>query len=105
MKTSKWAQGVNEYAEELREELENNNLEATEANMLNGASDWKEYSWGGSSLIYDCDIADRLATPSDIRKCTRKDGSLRRPNSREEWLDVQARALYQASRRLINAKK
>lgn len=102
MKTSKWAQGVQMYADELAETLAENGLKATEQNMLNGASNWTDYSYGGSSLIYDQDIAERLATPSEIKRCTRKDGSLRQnANARETWLDVQARALYQASRRKV----
>ena len=64
------------------------------AQLLNGASDWSQYSWGGCSLIYDGDIAERLCTPSELKKT--RNGE-RRPNSREDWLDVQARALYQAS--------
>ena len=105
MKISKWTQGVNVYAEELREFLKENNLPATYENLLNGASDWSQYSWGGSSLIYDYDIAKRLATPSEIKKCTRKDGSFRQnANAREQWLDVQARALYQASRKVLSDK-
>ena len=99
---SKWQQGVNEYAEELREFLEENNLSATKENLLNGASDWTQYSYGGSSLIYDYDIAERLATPSEIKSRTRKDGSFNQmANARESWLDVQARALYQASRKVL----
>lgn len=68
--------------------------------MLNGAQDWEQYSWGGSALIYDCDIAERLCCPSELKKT--RNGE-RRPNSREEWLDVQARALYQAASRVVNA--
>jgi hypothetical protein len=102
MKISKWTQGVNEYADELREFLQENNLEATEQNMLNGADDWLMYSYGGSSLIYDYDIAERLATPSEIKSRTRKDGSLNSmANSQETWLGVQARALHQACRRVL----
>lgn len=99
---SKWSTGVNEYAEELQEFLAENKLEATKENLLNGASDWKQYSYGGSSLIYDYDIAERLATPSEIKSRTRKDGSFNQmANTRESWLDVQARALYQASLRVL----
>lgn len=65
--------------------------------LLNGANDWSQYSWGGSALIYDGDIAERLCTPSELKKT--RNGE-RRPNSREEWLDVQARALYQACNRV-----
>lgn len=99
---SKWSDGVNEYAEELREFLEENKLEATRENLLNGASDWSQYSYGGSALVYDYDIAERLATPSEIKSRTRKDGSFNQmANARETWLDVQARALYQASRKVL----
>lgn len=103
---SKWTTGVNEYAEELKEFLAENNLEATKENMLNGAMDWTQYSYGGCSLIYDYDIAERLATPSEIKSRTRKDGSLNQnANARETWLDVQARALYQASRKILREAK
>lgn len=69
---------------------------------LNGASNWDEYSWGGCSLIYDADIAERLCCPSELKKT--RNGE-RRPNSREEWLDTQARALYQACNRLKRATR
>lgn len=68
--------------------------------MLNGAQDWEQYSWGGSSLIYNGDIAERLCCPSELKKT--RNGE-RRPNSREEWLDTQARALHQAANRVVNA--
>ena len=53
----------------------------------------KHSSWGGSHLCYDHDIARHYCTPSELKRT--KDGQ-RRPNAREEWLDVQARAIYQA---------
>ena len=103
---SAWDRGVTAYALELVDELEE--LAAYEGRnpetgkecrewMLNGASDWSQYSWGGSSLIYDRDIAERLCTPSELKKTHHGE---RRPNSREEWLDTQARALYQACERV-----
>lgn len=52
-----------------------------------------ESSWGGSHLCYNSDIARHYCTPSELRRT--RDGE-RRPNAREEWLDVQARAIYQA---------
>lgn len=106
---SAWNRGVTAYALELLEELQEaisggyfsaDDLKAPKllkAQLLNGASDWSQYSWGGCSLIYDGDIAERLCTPSELKKT--RNGE-RRPNSREEWLDVQARALYQASNRI-----
>ena len=72
------------------------------AALLNGARDWSEYSWGGCGLVYDGDIAEHYCTPSELKKTRHGE---RRPNSREEWLDVQARALSQASRRVQAAIK
>jgi hypothetical protein len=66
--------------------------------MLNGAQDWDEYSYGGCSLIYNGDIAKRLCTPSELKR--KRYGELN-PNSRENWLDVQARALFRAQNRII----
>lgn len=68
--------------------------------MKNGAESWSKYSWGGCGLIYDGDIAEHYCTPSELKKVR---GGDRRPNSREEWLDVQARALRQAAGRAADA--
>jgi hypothetical protein len=109
---SAWGRGVKEYALELLEELEMaindgyfyaEDIEAPallRRQLLNGASDWKEYSWGGSSLIYNQDIAERLCTVSELAKT--RNGS-RKPNATEEWLDTQARALFQAERLILEA--
>lgn len=106
---SAWDKGVTEYALELVEqlaeqidggyfdELELGNTKAVKIALLNGAKDWNQYSWGGCSLIYDCDIAKRLCCPSELRKTHNGE---RRPNSKEEWLDTQARALTQAANRV-----
>lgn len=103
---SAWAKGVTAYAVELVEEItdaakrgwidleELDTRRNLEEALLDGAKDWKEYSWGGCSLIFDCDIARRLCTKSEMKKT---DNGRRRPNGTEEWLDVQARALWQAS--------
>lgn len=104
---SAWNKGVTAYALELLEELEENYTPETITNRaelldacLNGAKDWAQYSWDGCSLIYDCDIAERLCTPSEIKKT--RNGE-RRPNAQEEWLDTQARALSQAFTRIYRA--
>ena len=103
---SAWDKGVNAYSLELVEVLrERAGYEGRNPGsekecrewMLNGAADWDQYSWGGSSLIYDGDIAERLCCPSELKKTRYGE---RRPNSREEWLDTQARALYQACNRV-----
>ena len=95
MRKSAWRKGVELYAEELREHLAENNLTSTKENLLNGARDWREYSYGGCSLIYDADIAERLCSPSELKKVK---GGERNPNANETWLDCQARALFQAAR-------
>ena len=108
---SAWARGVKVYAYELVEEWAENNggdnavfngNPADKKALLNGADDWNQYSWGGCSLIYDGDIAARLATPSELKRT--RGGELR-PNAREEWLDTQARALHQAERLIMRLAK
>ena len=111
---SAWDRGVKSYAVDLLDELTENiqggyidpeDLDSPallKKALLNGAADWAQYSWGGCSLIYDGDVAERLCTPSELK---RKRGGDLQPNSRETWLDVQARALYQAARWIINAER
>jgi hypothetical protein len=101
---SYWGRGVKTYALELLEELPKNveygSPMSLSDDLLNGARNWNNYSWGGCSLIYDGDIAKRLCTPSELRKT--KNGELR-PNKDEEWLDTQARALCQAAHHIQRA--
>lgn len=109
---SAWKRGVKEYSlellENLEEQIENGYLtneifespKLLDKAMLNGAENWGQYSWGGCSLIYDGDIAERLCNPSQLKR--NKHGE-RRPNCKEEWLDVQARALRQAASQIKNA--
>ena len=89
-----------ELLEELPKNVEYGSIQSLEADLLNGAQDWNQYSWGGCSLIYDEDIAKRVCTLSELKKT--RNGE-RRPNSREEWLDTQARALSQAARHIRRA--
>lgn len=109
---SAWDKGVTVYALEMVEQL----TEADEGGyidaeglttprmlrkaLLNGADDFSAYSRGGGSLIYNSDIAARLCCPSELKRT--RNGE-RRPNSREEWLDTQARALFQAANRVYKA--
>lgn len=109
---SAWDKGVTLYAFDLLDELEEAaeggyitaddlvNYRMAERAMLDGASSWGQYSWGGCSLIYNSDIAERLCCPSELKRT--RDGE-RRPNSHEEWLDTQARALSQAASRAFKA--
>lgn len=109
---SAWGRGVNGYAVDMLQQIDGyykggyisaDDLATSataEAVALNGARNWSEYSWGGSALVYDGDIAAALCNPSELKKT--RNGE-RRPNSREEWIDVQARALHQAFRRMYGA--
>lgn len=104
---SAWNKGVYDYASDLmfdlRQALEDERLSMeTLASphglirvMLNGASSWEEFSRGGCSLVYNDHIAERLCTPSEFERTAH---GLKMPNSREDWIDVQTRALFQASR-------
>lgn len=109
---SAWNRGVKVYALELLEALgeaieggwfDPDDLASprmVQSGLLNGADSWHEFSWGGCSLIYDTDIAARLCTKSELE---RTKGGIREPNKREAWLDVQTRALFQASRKVNEA--
>ena len=75
---SAWNKGVTIYSLELLEEYaERAAYEGRQAAntaefkewLKNGASDWDQYSWGGSSLIYNSDIAERLCCPSESLSC------------------------------------
>lgn len=96
-----WQKGVKEYALELLEQfVDNTGAEEfprevpVEDLLLNGAENWSQYSWGGCSSIFDRDIAERLCSASEFALLNNGE---RKPNKNEEWLDIQARALYQAS--------
>ena len=95
---SAWGRGVHAYASELVESLDDSadlsNETLLHKALLNGASDWQQYSDGGCALIYDSDIAERVCSPSELKRVR---GGERQPNARETWLDCQARALSQAA--------
>lgn len=79
---SKWGEGVKFYAEWLLDNYEehidflysewllrDDDTEftpppMTEKLLLNGARDWKQYSWGGNAYVSDFEICQTLATPS-----------------------------------------
>jgi len=103
----RWNMAVNEYAEELLENLEGLEIDdflspkIVERALLNGAENWQQFSEGGCSLVYDEDIAHRLCTPSELKRVQYREGGYRNPNSRENWIDCQARALRQAAQRIL----
>ena len=94
---SKWGRAVIAYANELLDHLEDQiafygpSLEINEKTLLNGAENWKAYSEGGNSLIWNADIAERVCTPSELKRCKRAD-----------WMEIQGRALFQASKLILN---
>ena len=97
---SAWNNGVKEYAIELLDDAASNrecedfsSIQELKEAILNGASDWMQYSEGGCSLIYNKDIAERLCNPTELKRT--KNG-MNNPNSRENWIQCQARALFQA---------
>lgn len=98
---SAWDHGVILYAIDLLNEFDEGD-DLTEKALLNGARDWKEYSEGGCSLIYDGDICHRLCAKWEMKRANY--GALP-PNKVETWLDVQARALYQAANLLMRMDK
>jgi hypothetical protein len=100
---SAWDKGVTSYAIKLTCDLEEavdyagkSPKTPDELNewLLNGAKDWSQYSWYGNSLISDYAIALTLCNASELKRTNYGE---RKPNRREDWLDVQARALYQAA--------
>ena len=107
---SAWDKGVKEYAIELCEAIDDHiyytdgkdirNAAELEDIALNGAENWEQYSYSGNALIYNGDIAERLCAPCELRKTA---NGAKDPNARENWIDVQARALYQAFRLVSEA--
>lgn len=87
---SAWGRGVQAYAAEIVGGLGSDILLDDITKDFDKAI---EDSYGGCYLIYDEDIAMRLCCPSELKRV--KYGE-KQPNSRESWLTMQARAIYQA---------
>ena len=99
---SAWDKGVTDFAIDLLDNIDFSKDQFDKSDLLNGAKNWNEYSYGGCYLICDSDIAEALCTPSELKR--NKNGE-NNPNNHETWLDVQARALYQAANRLVRIVK
>ncbi len=105
---SAWDRGVRAYSHELLGNLfywtmQGHYLDGiaeAEEKALDGARSWEQYSRSGLSLVSSEEIARRLCTPSELRRCK---GGLRNPNPNEDWIGVQARALFQAWEMLKDA--
>lgn len=113
--SSTWRKGVLNYAYDLIENVFEGikceyfnpfEVEITDYMVakycFNGARNATEYSYGGCALIYDEDIANQLYTLEELIRCN---FGRKQPNNRETWLDVQARALFQAAKLLVNIVK
>ena len=102
---SAWRRGVKEYALEMVCNAEGPPLAGVvelKKELLNGAANLREYSYGGCALIYDADIAERLCSPGEYARTRQGE---RAPNPRETWRDVQARALGQAATLIATVAK
>lgn len=107
---SAWSRGVKAYALEMLERFEEwrqwceANGESVpdldERTALNGAHDWSAWSYGGCGLVYNEYIAERLYTPSELRKLN---GGARVPAGADTWCDVESRAARQAWRMIAEA--
>lgn len=99
---SAWDKGVKKIAENLLDKYEEivwhrEGLDPvpplTEKTVLNGASGWEQYCYGGCAMIYNREIAETLCTPSEL---IRTEYGRKAPNSSETWMGVQVRAHVQA---------
>lgn len=107
---SSWSKGVKAYAfdmlecfEEWRKWNEENGEsvpELDEVTALDGATDWNAWAYGGCGLVYDRAIAERLCTPSELKKLH---GCARVPAGAATWCDIEARAASQAWRMIAEA--
>lgn len=85
----KWCADQNEAIPDLSLDL-----------VLNGASGWHQYSYGGCALVYDGDIAKTVFTPAQFAKWEQG-----RKVTAEPLLDIQARALAAGWRVLKSAQR
>lgn len=100
---SKWGKAVLQDAQWLLENViegYDEPYELSEKLVLNGAENWNQFSWGGSALVYNGEIAEHYSTPSEAKNFwgLNKDGGVKRDTNTagEHLLDIQARALRQA---------
>ena len=93
---TKWEKGVKQYALELATEAEEKEYLSEEEfgkALLNGAQDWRQYSYGGCSLINDDEIFFRLFTQTTLIK------------GKVGALDLQAQALKEACNLVMKLAK
>lgn len=105
MRKSAWSNGVKAYMHDFVDYdnilflklVRSQNFNEFEKILLNGADNWNKHSWGGCSLCYNYDILKRLCPASVIKKYENSNMV-----NGIELLDMQARALKQACKRLYN---
>lgn len=110
---SAWKNGVKNYADILIDKLPDDycmifdnqmglekHIKILKKLLLNGAENWRQYSYGGRAYISNNVIALHLCNFSEYRNSK---GGEKQPNAREKWLDVQARALQQAELLITSA--
>ena len=99
---SAWKKGVLHYAFFIMSKFDRETEIESEATLLNGAYNWWQASCSGCFYVNDEVIALTLCNNSELRMT--RNGK-RRPNRDETWLDVQARALFQASKLILSIMK
>ena len=99
---SAWEKGVLHYAFFIMSKFDRETEIESETTLLSGAKNWKQASCSGVFYVNDEVIALTLCNKSELRMT--RDGK-RRPNRDETWLDVQARALFQASKLILSIMK
>lgn len=97
-----WERAVKDYALEMIDQCDEKDITSYKQLLnhadINNMTDYaiaRNLSEGGCFEICNADIAKRLCTPSQLKRYTRKDGTVR-DLTRESWLDAQTRAVYQA---------
>lgn len=96
--TSGWKHAIKLYAIDLLELFKENNAKTpntpfVEKEFLDGASNWREYSENGNSLIYTEDIAERMCTDRQLKLVG---GGKKDPSKHMTWIQLQGNALKQA---------
>lgn len=96
---SAWEKGIKDFAVDMFDSLVEDSKRIwirniTEDDLLNGAKDWKQYSWGGCALVYNDDIRKAL--------CPDDNGEEKRSRDGKPWLDVQAEALRKAAQLILH---
>lgn len=97
---SPYRQGIQIQAVEMLQELsekgfpnEYSSVKELKEALLNGAKDFKEWTYSGFGLIYDTDIAARFCGPKELK---RVQNGLRDPHKGSTWIDMYAQAVNEA---------